>query len=163
MSRCALVCKKIENSFSNILFYFAQIGLGLRKHWIFMNIFRFPSCSGIQSWIYQVGRKTAHSNDFIRCKQFENMVKIEEYPSYTQEIIWKERSEKAFNSPFYRINSGLDFRPLCQDSHRNHHRGLWKRSRMKRQSNEPVWHHTSCWNICIMLCISISSWTFIWR
>lgn len=25
---------------------------------------------------------------------------------------------------FYRINSGLDFRPLCQDSHRNHHRGL---------------------------------------
>ena len=82
---------------------------------------------------------------------------------YTQEIIWKERSEKAFNSPFYRINSGLDFRPLCQDSRRNHHRGLWKRSRMKRQSNEPVWHHTSCWNICIMLCISISSWTFIWR
>ena len=87
----------------------------------------------------------------------------EEKPSYAQEIIWKERSEKAFNSPFYRINSGLDFRPLCQDSHRNHHRGLWKRSRMNRKSNEPVLQHTSCYNICFMLCISIFSWTFIWR
>ena len=95
------------------------------------------------------------------CRQFENMVKKK--PSYAQEIIWKERSEKAFNSPFYKINSGLDFRPLCQDSHRNHHRGLWKRSRMNRKSNEPVLQHTSCYNICFMLCISIFSWTFIWR
>ena len=164
MSRCALVCKKIENLFSNISFYFVQMGLGLRKHWIFMNIFSFPFCSGIQSSSFEYIRWGGRLH-IAMISSGASSLKIWWRISfiYTQEIIWKERSEKAFNSPFYRINSGLDFRPLCQDSHRNHHRGLWKRSRMKRQSNEPVWHHTSCWNICMILCISISSWTFIWR
>ena len=35
----------------------------------------------------------------------------------------KSRSEEMKNPPFCRINSGPDFRPLCQDSHRTHHRG----------------------------------------
>ena len=164
MSRCALVCKKIEYLFLNISFYFCHMELGLQKHWIFMNIFPFPSCSGIQSSSFEYIRWGGRLHVAMILSDASSM-KIWWRISFLRErnYLKKKRSEKAFNSPFYRINSGLDFRPLCQDSHRNHHRGLWKRSRMNRKSNEPVLQHTSCYNICFMLCISIFSWTFIWR
>ena len=57
-------------------------------------------------------------------------------PGFGLKIRWdmKYKSWRE-NPPFYRINSGPDFRPLCQDSHRTHHRGPWKIRKCHDSSN----------------------------
>ena len=92
--------------------------------WIFFKIYFVQKFNPPHLNMYQLSWKNADKNDSTRCRDLVWKYGDIWNTNLGEKIVCDQNN--CENIPFYRINNGPDFRPLCRDSHRTHHRGPWK-------------------------------------